>query len=180
MAAILLVAGSLGLTNFSASIGIGVVGVDRRTRLLVAASFGMFEAGMPLVGLAIGSRLAGPLGSAGHYLGGTLLVAAGLYTVANGLRPGHASPWNELRLPRLLVASAVLGLDNLAVGFALGTVKVNAAIAALVIGSVSVAMALAGLELGRRLGTQIGKQSELIGGAVLVAVGVATLAGVLA
>jgi manganese efflux pump family protein len=178
--AILLVAGSLGLTNFSASIGIGIAGVDRRTRLLVAASFGVFEAGLPLVGLAIGNHIAGPLGSTGRYLGGTLLVAAGLYTLANGLRSGHASPWDELHLPRLLLASAVLGLDNLAVGFALGTVKVNAALAALVIGLVSVAMALAGLELGNRLGTQIGKRSELIGGAVLVGAGVATLAGVLA
>jgi len=180
VAAILLVAASLGLTNFSASLGIGIAGVDRRTRLLVAASFGVFEAGMPLLGLAIGSQLAGPLGSAGRYLAGTLLVGAGLYTLMATRRPRDPSAPSEVRLSRLLVASAVLALDNLVVGFALGATKVNALVAALVIGLVSVGMALAGLELGSRLGTKFGPRSDLLAGAVLTGVGVATLAGVLA
>ena len=173
----LLVAGSLGLNNFAASIGIGIAGVDRRTRLRVAASFGVFEAGMPLIGLALGDHLAGPLGAAGRYLGGTLLIAAGLYGLASVLRPGPASPWADLRPRRLVVVSAVLALDNLAVGFALGTVAVNIGLAALTIGLVSVAMTFAGLELGNRLGAQIGKRSELLGAAVLIGVGIATLAG---
>ena len=175
----LLVAGSLGLDNFSASIGIGLAGVDRRTRLLVATFFGVFEAGMPLVGLALGNHLAGPLGSAGRYVGGTLLVAAGLYSLVRGVRPGATSPWADLRPRRLLVVSGVLALDNLTVGLALGAANVNIGLAALTIGLVSVAMTVAGLELGHHLGAQIGTRSELLGSGVLVVVGVAMLVGVL-
>ncbi len=43
-------------------------------------------------------------------------------------------------------------MDNLAVGFALGAYRVSLPVAALVIGAVSVAMSLAGLELGARIG----------------------------
>lgn len=56
--ALLLVAVSLGLSNFAAAIGIGVTSVDAGTRLRVGLIFGIFEAGMPLVGLLLGHSLA--------------------------------------------------------------------------------------------------------------------------
>ena len=59
MLALLLVAASLGLSNFAAAIGIGVSGVSARTRLEVGVIFGLFEAGMPIAGLALGRGLAG-------------------------------------------------------------------------------------------------------------------------
>src|ERR1700760_163455 len=58
MVALLLVAVSLGLSNFAAAVGLGVAGVDRRTRVRVGVTFGIFEAGMPIVGLLIGHGLA--------------------------------------------------------------------------------------------------------------------------
>ena len=59
MLALLLVAVSLGLSNFAASIGIGVSGVDARTRLRVGVIFGVFESAMPILGLLAGRSLAG-------------------------------------------------------------------------------------------------------------------------
>ena len=50
MLALLLVAASLGLSNFAAAIAIAVSGVDARTRLRVGIVFGLFKAGMPLLG----------------------------------------------------------------------------------------------------------------------------------
>ena len=61
MLALLLVAVSLGLSNFAASIGIGVSGVDARTRLRVGVIFGVFESVMPILGLLAGRSLAGTL-----------------------------------------------------------------------------------------------------------------------
>jgi putative Mn2+ efflux pump MntP len=51
--ALLLVALSLGLSNFAAAIGIGVTGVDAGTRLRVGLIFGISEAGMPILGLLL-------------------------------------------------------------------------------------------------------------------------------
>ena len=50
---------------------------------------------------------------------------------------------------------------------------------AIVIGVVSVGLSLAGLELGSRIGAAAGRRGEQLGGAILVAVGVAIAAGVL-
>jgi manganese efflux pump family protein len=78
----------------------------------------------------------------------------------------------------LLVTGAALSIDNLAVGFALGTFHVNLAVAAVIIGAVSVTLSLAGLELGNRLGAKTGKRGELLGGLVLIAVGLAVATGI--
>lgn len=91
-----------------------------------------------------------------------------------GTHPAHS-----MGLGQLIVTAFALSLDNLAAGFALGTLHISVAEGAIVIGAVSVAMSLAGLELGGRLGTAAGRRGEQIGGAILVAVGVALAAGVL-
>ena len=80
---------------------------------------------------------------------------------------------------RLLITGLALSIDNLAVGFALGTYHVTFALAAIIIGAVSVTMSLAGLELGNRIGSRTGKYGEVAGGIVLIAVGAAIGSGIL-
>ena len=175
MLALLLVAVSLGLSNFAAAIGIGVSGVDARSRLRVGIVFGLFEAGMPILGLVLGRGLASTLGSAARWIGAGLLIATGVYALIQALRgSGEEAPaLAEGGIGRLLVTGIALSIDNLAVGFALGTYHVNLAVAALVIGAVSVALSLIGLELGARIGTRTGQRGELLGGLILIAVGIA-------
>jgi manganese efflux pump family protein len=180
---LLLIAASLGLSNFAAAIGIGVTGLDARTRLRVGVVFGLFETAMPILGLALGQSLARTLGHAAHWIGAALLIATGAYALIQALRndsrstPPAAVP--ELQTGRLLITGLALSIDNLAVGFALGTYHVSFALAAIVIGAVSVAMSLAGLELGDRIGAKMGQHGELLGGIVLIAVGAALGAGIL-
>ena len=183
MLALLLVAVSLGLSNFAAAIGIGVAGVDAGTRLRVGLIFGLFETGMPLLGLLLGRGLAHALGHAAHWTGAALLIATGGYAVVQAIR-GRAEERREpavagRRTGQLVVTGIALSIDNLAVGFALGTYHVGLAVAAITIGVVSVTMSLLGLELGDRLGTRTGEWGELLGGLVLIAVGVAVASGIL-
>jgi putative Mn2+ efflux pump MntP len=181
MLALVLVAVSLGLSNFAAAIGIGVSGVSSRTRLEVGVIFGLFETGMPLIGLAAGHQIASALGQETRLLGGGLLIAAGLYGLLAGVRRGgRAVPLGRGKATgRLLLSGLALSVDNLAVGFALGTYHVSVVIAAVIIGAVSVALSLLGLELGSRGGTRLGVRGELPGALILVAVGIAIASGVL-
>ena len=187
MLPLLLVAASVGLSNLAAAIGIGFGGVTKATRLRVALVFGAFETGMPIVGLIIGAGLATGIGQLARWIGAGLLIVLGGVTVLRALRqpgwpaPGSAAvhPAHTMGLGKLIVTAFALSLDNLAAGFALGTLHVSVAEAAIVIGAVSVLMSLAGLEAGGRLGATAGRRGEQIGGAILVAVGVALAAGVL-
>jgi len=178
---LLLAAVSMGLSNFAGAIGIGVSGVDVRTRLRVGVVFGLFEGGMPLIGLLVGHTVAHGVGGASRWIAAGLLVATGVHTVVQTMRSAEeaddAVP--GLRWHRLLVTGLALSIDNLAVGFALGAYQVNVLLAALLIACVSVGLSLIGLELGAMLGARAGARGELLGGVVLVGLGAAIAAGLL-
>ncbi len=177
---LLLVAVSVGLSNFAGSIGIGIAGVDAQTRVRVGVAFGLFEGLMPLIGLVIGETLAGSLGAIGRYVGAVLLVATGVWTIWQGrVTESKAEKHERLDLRTLLVTAVALSLDNFVVGFALGVYHINLIVAAVTMAVVSVGMSLAGLELGARLGERVEGYAEEIGGGILVLVGVALGVGVL-
>jgi putative Mn2+ efflux pump MntP len=181
MFALLLVAVSAGLSNMTGSIAIGISGVDAKVRLQVGLVFGLFESLMPVVGLVLGRNLAGTLGKAANPAGGGLLALVGLYTIISAVRSDEddRAISNRGGLIRLLVLGAALSIDNLVIGFALGTYHVGLIVAAVTIGAVSVSLSLLGLEFGSRLGERIGQLSEYIAGALLIGVGAALAAGVL-
>jgi putative Mn2+ efflux pump MntP len=194
VAALLLLAVALGLDNLAAAIGFGVGTTGRvsgATRLRIAVVFGLFEAGMPVLGLVLGHGLADSIGEAARWLGGAALIAFGVAGLVQARREaGHPGPEDGERaqppqrnrvqpIGRLLFAGLVLSGDNLAAGFALGAYQVSIAAAAVVFGTVSVVMSLAGLELGARIGAAAGERSELIACVLLIVVGAVIAAGVL-
>jgi len=195
--ALLLLAVALGLSNFAAAIGIGVSGVRGRAKVQIAVVFGVFEAGMPVLGVALGQGVAASLGHAARWLGGAALIAIGVTSLilarrgprrsggsrgSRGSRGvGGADAGREgasWRLGRVVASGLALSADNLAAGFALGAYHTGLAVAAVVFGAVSVLMSLAGLELGARLGAGAGDRSEMVASVMLIAVGTAVAAGV--
>jgi len=187
--ALLLAAAAVGLSNLAASVGIGVAGVNARVRLRVGVVFGVFEAGMPVVGLLIGRGLATEVGRVVRWPGAILLMLTGVLAVLRSLKArGATPPPADAPAPapafiprrgtaRLMASGLVLSMDNLVVGFALGTYGVGILAGAVVIGAVSVVMSLAGLELGGLLGRWAGRRGDQMSGAALILVGAALAGG---
>ncbi len=179
MLALLLVAISVGVSNFVAAIAIGVSGVDARIRLRVGLVFGAFEAGMPVIGLALGDQVAGAIGSAGRWLAAAMLIGVGIYGLVGQVGGPHTKGFSSADGWRLLLGGLVLSIDNLIVGFALGSTHTSILTGALVLGAVSVGLSLIGLELGARIGARAGERGERLAGLMLISIGVAMAAGAL-
>jgi putative Mn2+ efflux pump MntP len=179
---LLLVSISVGLSNFAGAIGIGLSGINVRTRIRVGIAFGFFEALMPIIGLLLGEAVAGFFGHYGKYVGGAILILTGVYTIIQARMTAveeKARMPRSLRLQSLVITALALSIDNLAVGFALAVYQIDIWLAGLTFGVVSVVMALVGLEVGHLLGKRAEAWSEEIGGGVLILVGVAIAVGVL-
>ncbi len=177
---LLLVSVSVGLSNFAGAIGIGLSGIDGKTRLRVGIAFGVFEALMPLIGLLLGDAVHAYIsGTLEKYVAGGVLILTGAYTIWQGWGMEKKEGPNVLGTHHLLVTAAALSIDNLAVGFALAVYHLPIVVVAVTMGVVSVVMSLIGLELGHHLGKRIEAWSEELGGAVLILVGIAIAVGVL-
>jgi manganese efflux pump family protein len=184
MLALLVVAASLGMDNFAAAVGIGLSGVDARTRVRVGLVFGACETATPIVGLVIGGQVAGELGQTARWVGAALLIALGSYGLVASLRAGRPPGENSgsVRsarpgLTRLIITGLALSLDNLVVGFALGANHASIAVGAVTIGLVSVALSLIGLELGAKIAPWVGQRGEQLAGLMLIGLGLAIAVG---
>ena len=171
---LLLVGLSVGLGNFAASVAIGLGGVNKTLRLRIALIFGLFETGMPIIGLVIGQKIAHDFGGHANLIGGFLLGLTGIYLVVSSLRKTDDKKVSQASLSwgKLLIAGLSLSIDNLIIGFGLGSHDQPLLLAAIIIGTTSVCLALLGLEIGNRLNRKVEEYSEILSGLILIFVGI--------
>ncbi len=172
--ALVLIGLSVGMGNFAASIAIGLGGVNRSLRIRIALVFGIFETGMPIIGLLIGQRFALLLGNKANLIGSSLLILTGLYVIIGKFRKVDNKDVNFATQgwTKLLLAGLSLSIDNLIVGFSLGTRHQSILLSVVIIGLSSIILALLGLEIGNRLNDRIEGYSELFSGSILILVGI--------
>lgn len=150
--------------------------------LVMAISFGVFQAVMPLVGYSLGSLGAAVVQSFDHWIAFGLLVIVGGKMVYEGFTHQEENCDSEdflaggyIHWHTLLVLSIATSLDAAAVGISLSMVQAPILWPSLVIGIVTFSLAWAGGHFGRFLGIRMGKIAEVLGGLVLVGIGVKIL-----
>jgi putative Mn2+ efflux pump MntP len=168
----------LGLDTFAVAAALGALGTTPTSRLRVSLLFTAFEAAMPLVGLALGVPLGRAIGGAADYLAIGVLLAFGLYTlVRSDEREEQAvARLAEVRGPAALLLGLSISLDELAIGFTLGLLRIPAG---LVIGLIAVQTFIvtqAGLRLGHRLSHSLRESAERVAGLALTALALVLLA----
>jgi putative Mn2+ efflux pump MntP len=169
----------VGLNNFAVALMLGALGQAPR-RWRIAGVFGVFEFTVPLIGLLIGSAVAGYLAGAGRFIGAGLLVLLGLLAMRSANREGREGERLARRVTtrRGLVALALgLTLDNLVVGFALGLGDTEPLLLAATIAAFAVTFTLIGLELGRQGRKERENLAQRVSGLLLVVLGLAVALG---
>lgn len=176
---------AMALNNALAAVAIGTNGLPRRHQLRIALVFALFEALMPIIGILLGHAIAGSVGDMAKWIGITVLVLMGLYSLFKRDKPNsssHLAPTHQPKVSHKLNAQSVLmavalSLDNLTVGFGLGMFHAPLALSAVIFGIVSLGMTIFGLEIGRALGAKIQLDADkLAGGILLIVAGVMAFA----
>lgn len=171
MTQLLLVALVLSVNNFGVALAMGGLGLKRQ-RWRIGLIFGAFEFLMPLIGMLTGRAAADWVLPVADWLAPGLIAALGLWTLASTLLRGSSAD-DDLRRRTAstgaLVGFAVgLSLDNLAIGFALGTRGFDPLVTAAVIAITVFTSVQIGLTLGTLARRQWQERAKLGSGVLLL------------
>lgn len=165
----------LGVDTFAVAAAVGAAGLQAAARRRVTALFVAFEAGMPLVGLALGAPLAHAAGDAAEYVAAGVLIAVGAWMLFGEDEEGEeakARSFGDARGLALLALGLSISLDELAIGFTLGLSRLPVPVVIVAIAVQAAVAAQLGLRLGARLSERSREAAEKAAGVALAALGV--------
>jgi manganese efflux pump family protein len=168
----------LGLDTFAVAVALGIAGLPQHRRTRVALLFATFETFMPLLGVAVGAPLGHTIGNAADYIASALLVALGLYMLRSSEDDERVRLVSVTRLG--IYGAAALGvsisLDELAIGFSAGLLRLPVLPVVVVIGVQAFGVTRIGVRVGARLGKRWQESAERLAGVALITLGVTLLA----
>lgn len=165
----------LGVDSFAVAAALGAAGLTSRAeRVRISAVFVAFEAGMPLIGVAAGGGLAKVMGSVADYVAAAAVAGLGIYLLVH-----DDDSQEEQRAVRLRsrhgVAVLALGLsislDEFAIGFSLGLVRLPVVPVIVAIAVVALLASQFGLALGSRISERFRERAGKLAAIALVLLG---------
>jgi putative Mn2+ efflux pump MntP len=170
----------LGLDSFAVATALGAAGlIGAAQRLRVSAIFVAFEAGMPLIGVAAGGGLARVIGSVADYVAAAAVAGLGMFMLLRNEDSAEEEKAVRLRNTRGLAILALglsISLDELAIGFSLGLVRLPVIPVVIAIAIVALVASQLGLAVGSRLSERFRERAEKLAAVALILLGMYLLA----
>jgi putative Mn2+ efflux pump MntP len=170
----------LGLDSFAVAAALGAAGLTGvADRLRISAIFVVFEAGMPLIGVAAGGGLARVIGSVADYVAAAAVAGLGIFMLVHDEGPAEERKAGRLSGRYGLAALALgisISLDEFAIGFSLGLVGLPVMPVIIAIAIVALAASQLGLALGSRISERFRERAEKLAGIALILLGAYLLA----
>jgi putative Mn2+ efflux pump MntP len=163
----------LGLDSFAVAAAIGTVqATPARERWRISLVFVVFEGGMPLIGLALGSALARGIGHVADYLAAAAVIGVGAWMLLAGdTEEEKADRLAGSRGLALVALGISISLDELAIGFSIGLTHLPTAAVIVAIALQALVAAQLGLAMGARIGERWRERAEQAAGIALILLG---------
>ena len=169
---LLILAAGLSMDAFAVSICKGL-SMDRAPlwkAAVVGLYFGLFQAGMPLIGYFLGSRFSQYISRFDHWIAFILLLLIGISMIRESRGEGEKVD-ASLAFSRMVVLAVATSIDALAVGVTLAFLKVSLWASIACIGLITFGLSTFGVKLGHAVGAKYRSRAELAGGVILILMG---------
>ena len=154
---------------------------------IVGVYFGVFQAGMPLIGYYTANFFAEKIAAFdnfenwAHWIAFVLLGFIGGKMIADSLENNNnkdkiTSKAFSLRPAKMLPLAVATSIDALAVGVSFASLRVDIIPAVLIIGIITFVISMLGVKTGSIFGVKFKSKAQLAGGAILVLIGLKILA----
>lgn len=175
---ILFIAVGLSMDAFAVSISCGLTmeKPSARHALLIALFFGGFQALMPIIGYIAGMSVRDLIGGFDHWIAFGLLAFVGSKMIHESISSrGDDKRMDPTSMLTLFILAVATSIDALAVGLSLSLLQTGILRSALIIGAVTFTISLFGVLVGKQTGSIFGNKVEILGGAILIAIGLRIL-----
>ena len=171
-----MIAVGLSMDAFAVALGKGLnmMRLNYRHALVIAAFFGGFQAGMPLLGWLLGRQFERYITAIDHWVAFILLVFIGgkmLWDAFHEEDDIWADFDDRLDIRELTLLAVATSIDALAVGITFAFLQVAILPSVTLIGVTTFMLSLIGVALGNRFGTRFESKAEIAGGLVLIFIG---------
>ncbi len=179
MVTVFLIAVGLAMDAFSISVASG--GIYRhlhlRHGLRMAAFFGLFQAGMPILGFLAGKSLESTILGYDHWIAFGLLSIIGgkMLLEAFKIKEVESRPNDPTNLTVVFTLSVATSIDALAVGVTLSLITEHVYTAAAVIGVITFLISWIGWWIGQKIGSFFENKLEIVAGLVVIGIGIKIL-----
>ena len=171
LAELVLLAVGLSMDAFAVSIckGLGMKKINLKVAVVLGLFFGGFQAGMPVIGWALGSQFMGIIGPIDHWIAFILLAFIGGKMLWDG------KDAEKIDLGEYLILAIATSIDALAVGISFAALSVDIVPAVSLIGITTFIFSVAGVAIGHTFGARYEKPATIVGGVVLILIGLKIL-----
>jgi putative Mn2+ efflux pump MntP len=169
----------LGLDSFAVAAALGASQVTTAwQRLRISLVFVIFEGGMPLIGLALGSALARGAGRIADYLAAVAVIGIGIWMLLadNEAEEDKASRIMTSHGLALVGLGISISLDELAIGFSIGLVRLPVSAVIVAIALQAFVAAQLGLAIGAKIAERWRERAEQVAGIALILLGIYLIA----
>ncbi len=160
------------------------LGLRRVSPWRPAMVFAIFEAVMPIFGIAVGRAVGERFAQPSEIAGGVVLLLIGLHALREAMRDSAEFAHVSFGSARTIaIAGLGVSMDEIAAGFPMGVAHLPVAAVLTTLAVQAFLMALAGIYIGARVGAMMGRLAEryahVIAGIAFCAVGAWLIAGAL-
>ncbi len=189
LAELVLLAVGLSMDAFAVSVckGLGMKKINLKVAVVLGLFFGGFQAGMPVIGWALGSQFIGIIGPIDHWIAFILLAFIGGKMLWEAFTEdededededegeGDGKDAEEIDLGEYLILAIATSIDALAVGISFAALSVDIVPAVSLIGVTTFIFSVAGVAIGHTFGARYEKPATIVGGVVLILIGLKIL-----
>ena len=168
----------LSMDAFAVSVctGLSMKKATLKKALIVGLYFGIFQAGMPLIGFAVASQFAELITTFSHWIAFALLCFLGVKMIIGSFKKEDCAEKEPSLSPRYMLPLAIAtSIDAMAVGVSFALLQENIVPIVLTTGIATFALSAIGVKIGSLFGARFKSKAELIGGIILILIGLNTI-----
>ena len=174
-----LIAVALAMDAFSVSMTKGFTQkhLTKSQILYYGLFFGGFQALMPIIGYFCGNVIASIVESLAPIIGFILLVAIGFNMIRESFSGDGDEITDSFSFKEVTLLAVATSIDAFAVGITIALIRDPILISSAIIGIVAFLFSIAGIYIGKKLGTYFGDKFQILGGVILILIGIKILLG---